>query len=754
MAITRRRFLQLSAAASAAPGLARAAAEPSPEGAEAPRPAAAPGWRRRELARKPNIVIAVLDDVGFADLGCYGAEHRTPCIDGLADAGTRFNNFHVTALCSPTRACLLTGRNAHAVGVGNIAEWGRKDHPGYRGWIRQDAATLAEILKPAGYSTIAAGKWHLSPLADQNGSGPFEHWPVGRGFDHWYGFHGSAVDHWHPEMFENTSAAYPDKDGNYHLSADLVDRSIHYVGDHLAASPGEPFFLYLAFGACHFPLHAPADDVRRHRGAYDRGWEAVRAERYARQQEIGIVPGHARLAPLNPDVPPWSALTKDQRRFAARGQEVYAAFLEHTDAQLARLLSFLERENQYDDTVVLVISDNGAAAGGPIEGRLDVRRAAYLGEEPLEELLANIDLMGSDASYCSYSRGWAQASNTPLKWYKADTYGGGIRAPLIVSWPNGGLPGNAIRDQYHHAIDVVPTLLEMIDAPLPAAPDGGAPLPLQGTSFAYAFDRPDAPTPKTVQYFETLGDRAIWADGWKAVARHRRGTPFEEDDWELYHTASDFSEVHDLAAAEPQRLERLIALWRREAERYDILPLDDDTLRLYRASVPEPRATYVFYPGMTRLDRLSAPDIYSFDSRFSAEVTLSGMRANGVILAAGDSGAGYELYMRDGFLVFTYVYTRETQWRLKSDRRMPRGKHVLGLDLAKTGESAARATLLLDGAPVGALELPKLWPIYTANSGVRCGENRHAPVSRAYEAPFVFDQRLSRVVVDVEVPSA
>ena len=744
MSITRRQFLQATASAGAigASDLS-AAAETSSIFDD--------GWRPRRLDRKPNIAIVVLDDTGFADLGCYGSEHRTPCIDGLAAGGARFNNFHVTALCAPTRACLLTGRNAHAVGVGNIAEWGRDDHPGYRGWIRQDAMTFAEILKPAGYSTMATGKWHLSTLADQNGTGPFDHWPVRRGFDRWYGFHGNAMDHWHPEMFENTSAAYPDKTDGYHLSADLVDRSIHYVEDHLAATPDQPFFLYLAFGAMHFPLHCPLEFQRGYRGRYDGGWDEIRQERFERQLELGIVPRGTELAPRNPDVPAWSELTDSQRRLAARGQENYAGFLEHTDAQLKRLIDFLAGEGQLDNTIVMVLSDNGAAPGGPIEGTLDARRDAYLGSAPIEEFLADIDLIGTDASYCGYSRGWAQASNTPLKWYKSDTYEGGIRAPLIVHWPRGGLPAGSVNGQYHHVIDVVPTLLNMIEETVPSEFRGGEPLPIQGTSFAYSFDDTTAQTRKTVQYFETLGDRAIWSHGWKAVARHTPGSAYEDDVWELFHAAQDFSEITNLAKQHPDRLAELTALWRAEAERYNVLPLEDDTLKLYQNSVPAPRATYVFYPGMTRLDRLSAPDIYSYDSRLSADLVLSARPANGVILASGDSSCGYELFMQDGILTFAYVYTRHEIYSFRAATAATSGSHTIGLQIAKTGEYSADVQMFIDDVGVGRLTLPKMWPIYAPNSGIRCGENRHSPISRAYEPPFVFDQDLKRVVVDVDM---
>lgn len=747
MTITRRQFLEAGASATAGVvGGSAAASEVATDRSGY----LDSGWHARQFKKRPNILMVVLDDVGFADLGCYGAEHPTPHIDEVAAAGTRFNNFHVTALCAPTRACLLTGRNAHAVGVGNIAEWGR-DHPGYRGWIRQDALTLAEMLKPAGYSTMALGKWHLSTLADQNGTGPFDHWPVHRGFDRWYGFHGNAIDHWHPEMFENTSAAYPPKTDEYHLSADLVDQSIKYLSDHLAATPDKPFFSYLAFGAMHFPLHAPSDFVRRHKGRYDLGWDEVRQARFLRQKQLGVLPPETELAPRNSDVPAWDELNPDQKRLAARGQEVYAAFLEHTDAQLARLFGFLRSEGQYDDTIIMIVSDNGAAYGGPIEGRLDVRRDAYIGPAPIEEFLKDIDLMGTDASYCSYSRGWAQVGNTPLKWYKSDTFEGGIRAPLIVGWPNGGLKSGTINDQYHHAIDVVPTLLNMVNLELPSSQDGCAPLPLQGTSFAYSLDNPAAPTRKQVQYFETLGDRAIWSDGWKAVSRHKPGTPFEDDVWELYHAAEDFSETINLAQKQPERLKELIDLWYVEAARYDVLPMDDDTLRLYQNAVPVPRATYLFYPGMTRLDRLSAPDIYTYDSLLTAHVKLSSSRASGVILSAGDSSCGYEFYMNDGYLHFGYVYTRNDVFAGRSASTVPASTTTVGLRIRKVAESAGVATVLVDNKAVAEVALPRMWPIYAANAGIRCGENRHAPVMRSYELPFVFSDQLERVIVDVDL---
>jgi arylsulfatase A-like enzyme len=514
MEITRREFLEVTAA-SAAAGVANAQAADKQSLAPAGQlqgEISDKGWAPRNDVRQPNILIAVLDDVGFADLSCYGSEYQMPFAEGMAKTGTRFNNFHVTAVCAPTRACLLTGRNAHSVGVGNIAEWAQQGQPGYKGWIRQDAATMAEVLRAQGYYTSACGKWHMTPLEDQNGSGPFDSWPTGRGFDHWYGFHGSAVDHWHPELFENVLPVYPDKGEDYHLSVDLVDKSINYIQNHLVAAPDKPFFHYIGFGACHFPLHVPEQDIKRQKGKFDSGYDFARQQRFERQKELGIVPQQASLPEANGNHHAWDDLSLDEKRYAARTQEVYAAFLEHTDAQMQRLTQFLKEEGVYDDTIIMFLSDNGATASAGRNGMHDVRRASYL-KEPWEERLANIDLLGSELSQPANVGGWAQASNTPLKWYKSDTYEGGIRSPLLVTWPNGNLPKGKINQQYHHAIDVLPTLLNMANLEMPAQRRGLKPLEIHGTSFAYTFDNPQAASKKGPQYYETLGDRAMWKDG-------------------------------------------------------------------------------------------------------------------------------------------------------------------------------------------------------------------------------------------------
>jgi arylsulfatase len=396
------------------------------------------------------------------------------------------------------------------------------------------------------------------------------------------------------------------------------------------------------------------------------------------------------------------------------------------------------------------MSDNGAGSWAPPAGRLDVFRAVYIGPEPIEELTAHIDKVGTEESQPSYSPGWAQVSNTPLKWYKGNTYEGGIRAPLVIHWPAGELPAGATLDQYHHVIDIAPTLLEMIGH-ANAADASGEVLPLQGLSMAYTLDNPGVPTSKTLQHYETSGDRAIWAEGWKAVTRHQSGEPFEQDRWALYHAVEDFSEIHDLAAEHPDRLEQLVQLWRHEAEQNSVLPLDDDLAALFAKVMPQPRAEYIFYPGATRLERLKAPDICNYDYLLRADVVLGGLPANGVLLAAGDSMAGYELLMHDGWLEYTYIYTRGKQHVLRASKRLGAGPHRLELRGRKTGPASGRVEMLLDGDFAGAMDIPRMWPIKALNAGVRCGQNRGAPVSQSYEGAFPFDQVLTRVVVNLDL---
>jgi len=691
-----------------------------------------------DLKRPKHVVVIVLDDVGYADLGCYGSDVATPEIDALAGQGLRYQNFHVTSLCAPTRASLLTGRNAHAVGVGTIAEFG-SDAPGYQGYIRKDVPTIPEVLKPHGFSAFGIGKWHLSPILEVNGAGPFEQWPTGRGFDRWYGFHGPIADHWHPELFENNSEAYPEKRDGYHLSEDLTDKAIDYLSDSVAAAPDKPTFLYLAYGACHWPLHVPADDIAAYKGRFDAGWDVLRAERLKRQKAIGAVPADVALPPLNPDVPRWDSLAPAQQAFAARTMEVYAAFLTHTDRQIGRLLRHLEAIGMVEDTAILLLSDNGASKEGALLGMSDVRRNHYIEKESLDDLLSSIDLLGTDRAYAAYSRGWTQVSNTPLRFYKSKTYGGGVRAPLIVKWP--GVRGGGWRTQWHHVTDIAPTLYEALGI-------SGAKRPQSdGASLAYSFDSQDAHTPRRVQYFETHADRAIWADGYKAVALHTYGRDPSQDKWALFHTAEDWNELTDVAADAPDILQRLQGLWANEAQRNDVLPMNDDTTANFAKQVAAPKAIYRFHPGGMRLDRLSAPNIDRFDHSINAVFDCKSSSASGVLLASGTTLAGYELILIDGYPTYVYAYSRSSHQVLKAADKVRAGVNALTIDFHLTGMLQGEATMTLNGKQVGSIKVPKMWRLYAAGAGVRCGHNPSAPISRLYTGDGTFEGTIASVDV-------
>ena len=698
----------------------------------------------------PAIVFIVLDDVGFADLGCYGSEIDTPNLDRLAARGLRYTNFHTTAMCSPTRACLLTGRNAHAVGMGSITEWAT-GFPGYRGRITKRAATLAEILRESGYNCLAVGKWHLMPMDDATVAGPFDDWPLGRGFDRWYGFHGALTDQWHPELLEDNHPIDTPARPGYHLSEDLADHAIAFIRDQQSAAPGKPFFLHLAFGACHWPHHAPREYLEKYRGRYDRGWDAVREERLGRQKALGIIPPDTELAPRNPGVRAWDDLSADERRVFARMQEAYAAYLDHADAQIGRLLAFLEAIGWLDNALIVTISDNGGTPEGGAHGAVCGRKHLNYHPETLEDGLAALDKLGTEYAFNIYPTGWAQASNTPLKWYKKDTHGGGIRDPLIVHWPARIADPGGIRTQYHHAIDIVPTVLETLGIEAPSTYQGSDQLPIHGISMAYTFASPEAPTRRLVQYYEMLGDRAIWHRGWKAVARHEKGTDFDADRWELYHLDEDFSECHDLADQHPEKLRELVERWWSEAGTHAVLPLDDREYERVAANVAaRTRKTYTYYPGMAWIDRLSAPNITDCSYSITADVEIPAGGVEGVLLASGSRFTGYVLYVKDGQLVYEYAYSDNVCYTIRSDTQVPAGRHALRFVFTKTGEGRGRGTLFIDGQSVGSVELPKTWPIIATCAGVLCGRDGGSPVSESYTCPFAFTGTIHRVTVELK----
>jgi arylsulfatase len=587
-------------------------------------------------------------------------------------------------------------------------------------------------------------------MADVTAAGPFDHWPLRRGFDRWYGFHGALADSWHPELFEDNHAIDGPHPPGYHLSEDLVDRAIGFIRDQQSVTPERPFFLYLAFGAAHWPHQVPATYVEKYRGRFDAGWDAVREARLARQIETGIVPPETELAPRNPGVQAWDALSVDERRLFARMQEVYAGFVDHTDAQIGRLVAYLEGLGALDDTVIVLLSDNGASPeGGPV-GAVNARKHLQYEPETLEENLDAIDRLGDETTYPHYPTGWAQASNTPLKWYKKDVHAGGARDPLIVHWPNGIADRGALRHQFHHVVDLTPTVLELLGIEAPAAYRGEAQLPIHGTSLAYTFAEANAPTHKRTQYFELLGDRGLWHDGWKVVARHEKGTDFEQDRWELYDLDQDFSECRDLAAEQPEKLREMVQRWWTEAGRYGVLPLDDREYERVAASVAaRARRRYVYYPGMARIDRFSAPDITDRSYTFAAEIEIPAAGAEGVLLESGARFGGYVLYVKDGRPVYTYAFSERERVTIVGNAPLPAGRSTVHFELKKTGPRQGTGTLLVGNQVVGTAVLPKTWPAVGVTAGLRCGRGGPVPISDGYPSPYPFTGTIDRVIVEL-----
>jgi arylsulfatase A-like enzyme len=704
-----------------------------------PAPPAAP-------AGAPNVVFIVLDDVGFSDLGCYGSEIETPRMDALADGGVRYNNFHVTSMCSPTRACLLTGRNAHSAGVGAIAEWAN-GFPGYEGRMSRRTATAAEMFSEHAYGTYAIGKWHLSNLANYAAAGPHPDWPLGRGFSRWYGFLGGYVDHWNPDLHEDNHPIRHQPRPGYHLSEDLVNQAIGQVRDHVTAARGRPFMTYLAFGAAHWPLHVPAPFVEKYRGRYDAGWDVARERRFEKQKRLGIVPADASLSPRNPGVPAWETLTPEARQGAARLQEAYAGFMDHTDTQIGRFVDYLSSIGELDNTIIVLLSDNGASGEGGDTGAVNIRKHLQTEKETSEYVVQHLDLIGSEHSFPHYPQGWAQVSNTPLKWYKKHTHGGGIRAPLIMHWPKGIAQRGAIRGQYHHVIDVLPTLLELTGVEAPAQYRGVQQLPLHGVSMAYTFADAKAPSRRNVQYFEMVGDRALYQDGWKIVARHRKGDDFDADTWELFRMEDDFSEVRDMAAKEPERVRRMAERWWQEAAQYGVLPLDDReaerALDWFRASAP---SRYEYLPGMARADRLMVPAINGRSYVIEADIDFGAGSVEGAILAFGNRFGGVALYAHQSDICFDYLYSENTTYSLRAAQ--PAGRSKVTVDFELAGERSGRFILKVGSQAWGEMDIPHLWTTYGITAGLTCGY-LNVPIVPACPVPATFSGAIHRVSLDL-----
>lgn len=711
----------------------------------------------------PNVVVVVLDDVGFAQLGCFGSNLDTPTIDGLAANGLRYRSFHVTAMCSPTRAAVLTGRNHHAVGMGFLPEV-PIGFPGYNARIPRSAAALPRLLRDAGYATFAVGKWHLTPRWEATAAGPFTQWPLGLGFERYYGFLSGDANQFAPELVCDNGFVDPPagpEDG-YHLSEDLADRAIRFVVDHRQHQPGKPFLLWFATGAAHAPHQAPPEWLERHRGRFDQGWDGWRADVLARQQDLGIVPPGTEASARPPWVDAWKDLPAENQRLYARMMEVYAGFLSHADAQIGRVVTALEQLGVLDETIIMVLSDNGASAEGGPTGSFNEHRFTHDRLDDVSDTLGRIDQLGTARAYGHYPWAWAWAGNTPFKLWKRYTWLGGVRTPLVVHWPAGIAARGEVRGQFAHAVDLLPTLLDVAGLEAPTTVDGVDQLPLAGASLRPTFDDPEAPAPRDTQYFELLGSRALYADGWKATTNHvgqqltvereklEGSHTFADDRWSLYRLADDFAEVHDRADDEPARLTAMVERWWAEAGANQVLPLDDTFIGRAIAMDANPWPTK---PSMTyRVDGgpvaedLLPPLGVGFD--LTTTVTADA-DTQGVVGALGDWNNGFALYLLDGRPVAAFNLFGSLT-RVAAPEPLTPGSHDLGLHYRRDAGGTARSvSLSVDGETVAAVpldeDLPMRWQI--GGTGLSIGRDRGLPVCDDYRPPFAFTGTLETVEV-------
>lgn len=707
----------------------------------------------------PNVVIILLDDTGFAQLGCYGSDIDTPHIDALARHGLQFTDFHVTPLCSPTRASLLTGRSQHAVGMRSVANF-RTGFPNQLGHITHHAATVAEVLRDEGYATFCVGKWHLAPIEQCSAAGPFDQWPLGRGFDRFYGFLEGETDQFHPDLVADNHPIDPPAGPaeGYHLSEDLVDRALAMISDSRGVRPDRPFFTYLAFGATHAPHQAPAEYLAKYRGRFDDGWDVVRRRWFERQLAAGIIPAGTELAPRNPGVDAWDDLAENQRRLACRLQEAFAAFLDHTDNQIGRFVEGLRALDVLDDTILVLLADNGASQeGGPFGVMHEMKFFNGILETP-DEAIDRIDDIGGPHSHTNYPWGWAQCGNTPFKWYKQNTHEGGVHVPMILHWPAriAPGPGAGLRHQFANVADIVPTIYELLGVEAPTVYRGVDQLPVTGHSFAHVIDHPDAAASNRLQYFEMAGSRALIADGWKAVCRHQPGADYATEQWELYHLAEDRSECRDLAAVEPERLAALIELWWAEAERHGVLPLDDRTIELFGARFRDrsPHPTdrrYVYRPPMSPIPAQAAAAIGGRSFDLTARMTRAA-GDEGVLFATGTENAGISVFVQNDRLVVDYnAFDHHTV--VESDTRLGEGDVTVGARFRRLDGRAGSIELVIGDQASGAATVP-LYMRMISSVGTSIGYDHGSAVSTRYHAPFACTADLHEVVIELVARAA
>ncbi|HKE43821.1 MAG TPA: arylsulfatase [Steroidobacteraceae bacterium] len=716
----------------------------------------------------PNIVLILIDDAGYGQFGTFGGQVPTPALDRVAKDGLRYTRFHTTALCSPTRAALLTGRNHHSTGNGVITE-AATGYDGYTGIIGKNVGTIAEVLRQYGYATAWFGKNHNTPDWETSQVGPFDRWPSGLGFDYFYGFMGGDMDQWQPTLYENHQLVPRSSNPNYILTVDLVDHAIDWLRQVRSISADKPYFLYMSTGATHAPHHVSPQYITKYKGKFDQGWDVYREETFVRQKQLGVVPQDAQLSKRPKELPAWNSLSADQKKLFAHMMEVFAAFTDQTDTEMGRLLEVVRALPDADNTLVFYeVGDNGASAEGGLVGLMNENSFFNNVPESLQDNLAKMDELGGPKHFNHFPAGWAWAMNTPFQWTKQiASHLGGVRNPLVISWPARIKDRGGVRSQFHHVIDIAPTIYEAVGIDFPDTLNGVAQKPIEGISMVYTFDSASAPDRRHTQYFEMFINRGIYHDGWWAASRvnipWEGGAAAADPDtatWELYNLTDDFAQASDIAKKNPAKLRELQDLWWSEAARYDVLPLDGrKTERLNaelqgRPSQAGKRTSFTYYPGVLALPGGSAPNVLNKSFSISADVEAKGADTQGAIFSLGGSDGGYGIYVRDGKPIFVGNFLNRSITRVTSSSVLPAGSAKVRADFVYDGGGMGKgATLALyvDDQKVGEGRMTETQGITLGLGGtLDVGADTGTAVDEEYTPPFMFNGKILQVTVDLK----